>query len=90
MTLDEIRSLLRFEDAPPDDCRAVNMLLDTHIEHVADRMRELRVLEMNLKELRARCLSPQSIDECGILEQLDNEATSGPKGSARRHIRGTH
>jgi hypothetical protein len=35
MTLDEIRSLLRFKDAPQADCGEVNALLDAHIGHVA-------------------------------------------------------
>jgi Cd(II)/Pb(II)-responsive transcriptional regulator len=38
MTLDEIRSLLRFRDAPEDNCEEVNLLLDQHIGHVARRM----------------------------------------------------
>ncbi len=77
MTLDEIRSLLRIKDGPPEDCSEVNTLLDTLIGHVAHRIRELRALEKNLKELRARCLSPHSIDECGILNGLDSAAAGG-------------
>jgi len=90
MTLDEIRSLLRFKDAPPRDCREVDTLLDAHIGHVAHRIRELRALEQHLKELRARCLSPHPIDECGILNGLENAAAGGARASSRRHIRGAH
>lgn len=90
MTLDEIRSLLRFKDAPTEDCSEVNTLLDAHIGHVAHRIRELRALEEDLKQLRARCLSPHPIDECGILHGLDS-ATSGNSANApHRHIRGAH
>ena len=49
MALDEIRSLLRLRDAPPEDCGEVNQLLDEHIGHVAQRIRELRALEKDLK-----------------------------------------
>ena len=35
MTLDEIRALLRFQDAPRENCHAVNEVLDQHIEHPA-------------------------------------------------------
>ncbi len=90
MTLDEIRSLLQFKDAPPVDCSEVNKLLDAHIGHVAHRIRELRALEADLKELRARCLSPHSIDECGILNGLDSAAAGGVAASTHRHIRGAH
>ena len=42
MALDEIRSLLRLRDAPFEDCGEVNNLLDQHIGHVAQHIRELR------------------------------------------------
>jgi Cd(II)/Pb(II)-responsive transcriptional regulator len=88
MPLDDIRSLLRFRDAPPDDCAAVNALLDTHIEQVARRIHDLRALERGLRELRAHCLSRHSIDEWGILKELDSDATVGHRGaSARRAAR---
>ena len=47
MTLDEIRILLRFKDAPSGNCVEVNGLLDEHIGHVAGRIRELKVLRRN-------------------------------------------
>lgn len=90
MALDEIRSLLRLRDAPPKDCGEVNSLLDEHIGHVAQRIRELRALENDLKALRARCSSPHAIEECGILNQLDSVAEPGPKVATHRHIRGAH
>lgn len=90
MALDEIRSLLRLRDAPPEDCGEVNHLLDEHIGHVAKRIRELRALEKDLKALRARCSSPHPIDECGILNQLDSVAAQGSKAATHRHIRGSH
>jgi Cd(II)/Pb(II)-responsive transcriptional regulator len=90
MTLTEIRSLLRLRESPRHDCGEVNALLDDHIGHVAQRIRELRALEKDLKALRARCSSPQAIDECGILNQLDSVAAQGAAAPARRHIRGAH
>jgi Cd(II)/Pb(II)-responsive transcriptional regulator len=90
MTLDEIRSLLRLRDSPPKDCGEVNTLLDDHIGHVAQRIRELRALEKDLKALRARCASPHPLEQCGILNQLDSVAAQGPQSSPRRHIRGAH
>ena len=53
MSLDEVRVLLRFLDQPAADCGEVNAVLDEHIEHVARRVRELKVLEKQLRELRA-------------------------------------
>ncbi len=90
MTLDEVRALLKFKDAPRQDCGEVDALLDAHIEHVAQRIRELRSLEKELKLLRARCAAPHAADECGILSGLDHAAATTAKGSSRRHIRGAH
>lgn len=90
MALEEIRALLALRDAPGQDCNEVNALLDEHIRHVAERIRELRVLEKDLKELRARCCSPQSISECGILKGLDSSTTAAPSVPRRHHVHGTH
>ena len=88
MTLDEIRVLLKFKDAPQDDCGAVNDLLDEHIGHVATRMRELRELERQLKALRALCRRGNPARECGILNELSEAAQCPPRSTV--HVRGTH
>ena len=49
MTLKEIRNLLRFRDAPDENCSEVNALLDEHIEHVCNRIRELKLLQEKLR-----------------------------------------
>ena len=55
MTLDEIRVLLRLRDAPSETCTEVDRLLDEHIDHVSECMRELRALDKQLKALRDLC-----------------------------------
>jgi len=90
MTLDEIRSLLRFKDAPQEDCGAVDTLLDEHIGHVAQRIRELKALQVQLKSLRASCGRPHDANGCGILNGLDSAAVAVGKPSPHRHIRGAH
>ena len=90
MALDEVRVLLRFKDAPQADCGEVNALLDEHIGHVAHRIRELRVLEKQLRALRAECATPHAAKDCGILQGIDVAAGNPGKNSARRHVRGTH
>jgi Cd(II)/Pb(II)-responsive transcriptional regulator len=90
MTLDEIRTLLRLRDAPLQDCGEVNALLDEHIGHVTQRIRELRTLQKDLKALRARCGTPHAIEQCGILNELDTAAAQSTSAPPHRHIRGTH
>ncbi len=86
MTLDEIRTLLRLRDGPAEDCAGVNGLLDAHLEHVNQRIRDLRGLQKDLRALRARCTSPHAIAECGILNELAQAAASQPGQPRRLHV----
>lgn len=91
MALDEIRTLLRFRDAPEKNCGDVNALLDEHIGHVARRIVELKAMEKQLKELRLQCRKAQAAKDCGILKELayaaDTRTTDGPRSG---HVSGTH
>jgi Cd(II)/Pb(II)-responsive transcriptional regulator len=89
MTLDEIRSLLHFKDAPDENCGEVNALLDKHIGHVADRIAELRALETQLVELRARCGTAHAARDCRILQELGSTPGSAPR-KAGVHGGGCH
>lgn len=89
MSLDEVRQLLRVKDAPTSDCGDVNELLDDHISHVADRIRELQALEQQLKTLRERCREEQQAANCGILNALSRPARD-PKLVGRGHVHGAH
>ena len=91
MALDEIRVLLGFKDAPGANCADVNTVLDEHIGHVAGRLQELRVLEQQLRDLRASCQSINSGADCGILKQLSRAAVdrpAPPKAAADVHGHG--
>lgn len=76
MTLDEIRTLLKFRDAPEENCGEVNALLDAHIGHVAARIAELKALEKQLKGLRRLCDATHAAKDCGILHDLAIEAST--------------
>ena len=89
MTLQEIRALLAFQDAPEDNCANVNALLDAHIGHVAQRIRELRQLEKQLKLLRAQCHGVQDAAHCGILQGL-SAGLLAPGAVPTGHVHGSH
>jgi hypothetical protein len=79
--------------APGENCGAVNQLLDEHIGHVEDRIRELRVLQKQLRKLRDQCPESTSAADCGILEGI--EAAAAEPGAAQPshrlgHVRGSH
>ncbi len=88
MSLQEIRTLLAWRDQPDADCGAVNALLDQHIGHIATRIRELRALERQLKDLRAQCREVRDTAHCGILAGMA-AATEAP-AAAGNHVHGTH
>lgn len=92
MALNEIRVLLRFKDSPSENCREVNTVLDEHIEHVAQRIRELSALGRQLRKLRARCRETRDSKNCGILRSLDqSDRHPAPSdASAVSHLAGVH
>jgi Cd(II)/Pb(II)-responsive transcriptional regulator len=93
MTLDEIRKLLRFKDAPQDNCDDVNTLLDEHIGHVAVRISELKNLQKELKALREQCGAAREAASCGILNGLETASRKSRTGDIVRgggHLRGAH
>lgn len=77
MTLDEVRQLLALKDAPTLSCEAVNQVLDEHIGHVAERIRQLKALQKQLVALRAECGQAQDVAHCGILSGLAQPQPGG-------------
>ena len=94
MTLDEIRVLLHYKDAPNENCGEVDQLLDEHIGHVVSRIRELKALEKELRALRDQCSEGRSAANCGILGGLENAARehdhATPPGGQKQHVSGPH
>lgn len=89
MSVDEIRVLLRFKDAPEQPCDEVNALLDEHIGHVAERIRALRQLQQQLQRLRAQCVQARDAAQCGILDGLSAPAADALPAAAA-HVGATH
>lgn len=87
MSLQEIRTLLAFQDAPGEPCGGVNAVLDTHIDHVVRRIQELRALEKQLKALRALCEGTADAEHCRILDGLSHAAPAATGGA---HVQGAH
>jgi Cd(II)/Pb(II)-responsive transcriptional regulator len=91
MTLDEIRSLLRFKENPRDNCSSVNDLINEHIQHVRTRINALQALEEQLNDLGRRCAVEQAIGDCGILHRLtDIDVANTLSESADSHVGKSH
>ena len=86
MALPEVRALLEVLDQGGADCEGVNSILDEHIGHVALRIAELKTLEAELRELRARCEAPQAVSSCGILKGLAKREVGGDAAARTPHV----
>jgi len=88
MSLDEVRTLLELDLSRKADCEAANEALESHIAHVRERLRELRVLQRDLVDLRNRC--DGTGPKCRIIEALheraDQLARGQPKARVHRHV----
>lgn len=72
MSLDEVRCLLELRLDSKDDCATARSTLETHLEHVRERLKELRALEKDLVLLRDRCDGSDA--QCHIIEALHQRA----------------
>ncbi|MCA0175638.1 MAG: Cd(II)/Pb(II)-responsive transcriptional regulator [Proteobacteria bacterium] len=92
LSLDEVRALLAVRDAPGSDCHAADRVLDAHIGHVSQRIRELQQLARELKALRAQCASSQQAEACGVLSGLSVAASQGGGrvGAKASHVGAVH
>ncbi len=81
MSLTEVRALLDLDGQNPRDCEQARETLDEHLQHVRQRLKELRALERELKGLRDRCDGHE--DHCLIIEALHAKADA-PKQPVKR------
>lgn len=88
MSLDEVRTLLHLDLSSKADCAIANEALESHIAHVRERLRELRVLQHDLLDLRTRCDGTGT--KCRIIEALHERADRVthhlPARHAHRHV----
>ena len=70
LSLDEIRALLAEVDEAARDCAAIDRLIEEHLNHVDERVRELEHLRDQLETLRARCRGAGEVASCGVLTGL--------------------
>jgi Cd(II)/Pb(II)-responsive transcriptional regulator len=81
LSLAEIKILLKYRDAPDEDCGEINQLLDMHIDQVHLRIKELADLKQDLVVLRDQCSGSRPAQSCGILHNLSGRSTKGTKVS---------
>lgn len=90
ITLEEIRVLLKFQDAPNDDCEQVNLLLEGQIFKVAQWMERLAALQQQLVSLRGMCGTSRAVKDCGIMNKLTCADTALDGTDPQLASAGTH
>lgn len=76
MGIPDIRVLLDFKAQPTIECQGVNDLLDHQIALLRAQLLKLQSLEQQLMRLRHQCEQPHLVKECGILQNLNDAASS--------------
>lgn len=88
MSLDEVRSLLALDWNDPSDCVAARDAVQSHLDHVRQRLQELQALEKELLGLRDCCDGQKS--RCALLAALhahaDAAAPTPGLPLAKRHV----
>lgn len=74
MPLNEVETLLGYQDQPERSCSGVNALVDQQLSEIERQIRELSALRTELSNLRARCDSTRPAGQCAILRELTEHA----------------
>ncbi|MBY0242349.1 MAG: Cd(II)/Pb(II)-responsive transcriptional regulator [Burkholderiaceae bacterium] len=68
----DIGRLLQLRGSPQESCADVNGLLDAQIDRVKTRIEQLKLLEVEMNNLRRQCGSGIVRQDCAILAELSN------------------
>lgn len=70
LSIMEIRQLLQLNDSSEVCCSDINLMIDSHIVEVEQRIKGLQSLRNQLKSLRNSCSGERTVEQCGILSNL--------------------
>jgi Cd(II)/Pb(II)-responsive transcriptional regulator len=73
LSLAEIRQLIEFNRIPDTQCNEISIMIDSHIDQVAQRIDELENLRRHLTSLRDNCSGNRTVKQCGILQNLSSK-----------------
>jgi len=79
LTLNETKHLISLQHLSCAPCEEVNEIIDNHLLDVKSRIEDLQKLQEDLIKLRLKCGRARSIDQCGILGELNlkpNQSTA--------------
>lgn len=74
MSLNEVETLLGYQDQPERSCSGVNALVDHQLSEIERQILELSKLRTELSRLRGSCDSARPAGQCAILRELTEHA----------------
>lgn len=76
-SLDEIKKLLRFREAPQNAKPDVRQLVSTKLEEIENHLDDLKILQAEFRLLINLC--SDDLENCPILDAMDNETAKPNK-----------
>ncbi len=68
----EIKKLLKVRSGSAESCREANEVFDEQLERLRVRIKELKILEKNLAQLRSVCQEELAPEKCRIIQSLQS------------------
>lgn len=72
ISLSDIKILKEMKTQPKQACTEIDNLVDKYLKEVSEKIERLLLLKESLIDLKQHCSTNRTVDECGILRELQN------------------
>ncbi len=72
ISLSDIKTLKEMKTQPKQACTEIDNLVDKYLKEVSEKIERLLLLKESLTDLKQHCSTNRTVDECGILRELQN------------------
>ncbi len=72
ISLSDIKTLKEMKTQPKQACTEIDNLVDKYLKEVSEKIERLLLLKESLIDLKQHCSTNRTVDECGILRELQN------------------
>jgi len=83
-SLDDVATLLGLRDGQTAPCKEVQMLIESRLHDVAERLTDLRRVEQVLKRSLRMCRQKERTGRCEVIDNLSVASRRSPPRRARR------
>ncbi|MBE2173889.1 MerR family transcriptional regulator [Acinetobacter oleivorans] len=72
ISLSDIKTLKEMKTQPKQACTKIDNLVDKYLNEVSEKIERLLLLKESLIDLKQHCSTNRTVDECGILKELQS------------------